>query len=128
MFRYPRGETAMRTQIGKELQKLRIDRDERMLDMADRLQKSASFISAVEVGKKSPPAGFEDLVIQVYNIAGSAADAIRRAADASRKAFLLEPSSALGRDTAGLLARRINTLSDDQLRDIQSILQRKGQE
>jgi hypothetical protein len=112
----------MSTALGKELRKLRIDHDERLLDMADRVGKSASFISAVEVGKKSPPVGFEDLVIKAYGLTAGAAEALKRAADASRKAFLLEPSSALGRDTAGLLARKINTLSDEQLKEIQAIL------
>lgn len=105
---------------------MRVDREERLLDMAARLDKSASFVSAVEVGKKSPPAGFEDLVIRAYGLAAEAAEVLRRAADASRRAFLLEPSSALGRDTAGLLARRMNTLSDEQLREIQAILGRRS--
>lgn len=118
----------MITTIGKELRKLRVDREERLLDMAKRLDKSASFVSAVEVGKKAPPIGFEDLVIKVYGLAADAAEAMSRAADASRKAFLLEPNSALGRDTAGLLARRMNSLSDEQLREIQAILEGKRPE
>ena len=32
--------------------------------MAERLEKSAAFVSAVEVGKKSPPSGFEEAVIK----------------------------------------------------------------
>jgi len=112
----------MTTAIGKELRKLRIDRDERLLDMAGHLGKSPSFISAVEVGKKAPPAGFEELIIKIYGLAADAADALRRAADASRKAFVLEPNSALGRDTVGLLARRINTLSPQELEEIKAIL------
>ncbi|QOZ74091.1 XRE family transcriptional regulator [Bradyrhizobium sp. CCBAU 53351] len=112
----------MLTDIGKELRKLRIETDERLMDMAKRLDKSASFISAVEVGKKSPPSDFEEAVIKIYQLAGDAAEALRRAADRSRKAFTIEPSSALGRDTAALLARRINNLSDSQLKEIREIL------
>ena len=55
----------MITELGKELRKIRIDQDERLLDMAERLEKSAAFVSAVEVGKKSPPSGFEEAVINV---------------------------------------------------------------
>lgn len=112
----------MTTELGKELRKLRIDREERLLDMSKRLGKSASFISAVEVGKKAPPAGFEDLIINSYNLVSGAAEAIRRAADMSRKVFQLEPASSLGRDTAGMLARKMNSLSDGELRRIQKIL------
>lgn len=114
----------MLTALGKELRKLRIDRDERLLDMASRMNKSAAFISAVEVGKKSPPIGFEEKIIEIYRLAKPAAEAIRRAADASRKVFSIEPPSAVGRDMAGLLARRMTTLSDEQLEEIKEILQR----
>lgn len=114
----------MTTELGKELRKLRIDTNERLLDMADRIGKSAAFVSAVEVGKKSPPSGFEELVISAYGLAGVAASKLRQAADKSRSVFSLEPSSSLGRDTAGLLARRMNNLTDDQLEAIKDILKR----
>jgi len=114
----------MTTEIGKELRKLRIDREERLLDMARYLGKSSSFVSAVEVGKKSPPSGFEELVIKAYNLADQAAEKMRQAADQSRTAFTIKPSSARGRDTAGLLARRMNKLSEKELEEIHHILQR----
>jgi HTH-type transcriptional regulator, competence development regulator len=112
----------MITELGKELRKIRIDRDERLLDMADRLDKSAAFVSAVEVGKKTPPAGFEEAIIKAYALAVDAANNLRQAADRARKAFTIEPDSLLGRDTAGLLARRMNDLSQEQLNEIRNIL------
>lgn len=114
------------TAIGKELRKLRIDEDERLLDMAKRLEKSSAFVSAVETGKKSPPSGFEELVIQTYRLVGEAAEALRNAADRSRKAFTLEANTALQRDTAGLMARRMDTLSENELHEILAILNKKG--
>ena len=115
----------MTTEIGKELRKLRIDRDERLLDMSERIKKSSAFISAVERGTKTPPAGFEDLVIKTYQLVGEAADALRRAADRSRKAFILDAQSPLAKDTAGLMARRMNSLSEDELKSIFDILNKK---
>ncbi|NDV48687.1 XRE family transcriptional regulator [Salipiger sp. PrR003] len=115
----------MTTEIGKELRKLRIDEDERLLDMSQRLNKSSAFISAVERGTKSPPSGFEELVIKAYWLAGDAADALRRAADRSRKAFTIEADTPLARDTAGLMARRMDSLSDDELKSIFQILNKK---
>lgn len=112
----------MTTAIGKELRKLRIDREERLLDMARNLSKSSAFVSAVETGRKSPPVQFEELVIERYGLQQKAADALRQAADQSRESFTLRPASASARDTAGLLARRMNDLSDDQLKKIRSIL------
>lgn len=114
----------MLTDIGKELRKLRIDHNERLLEMSERIGKSTSFISAVEVGRKSPPEGFEDLVVKAYGLAGAAVESLRRAADRSRAAFVIEPNSPLARDTAGLFARKVNSLSSFQLDEINSILQK----
>nr|WP_200863800.1 MULTISPECIES: helix-turn-helix transcriptional regulator [unclassified Labrenzia] len=120
------GRTAMATsEIGKELRKLRIDNDERLLDMAGRLNKSAAFLSAIETGKKTPPTGFEELVANAYGLMEAAAVKLRRAADRSRKAFTIEAHSVLAKDTAGLLARKMDTLSDQDLKNILQVL-RKG--
>jgi hypothetical protein len=113
------------TPIGKELRKLRVECDERLLDMAAKVQKSAAFISAVETGSKTPPSGFEELIIRSYGLAGEVAARLREAATASRRAFVVTPNNALGRDTVALLARKINSLSDDQLREIRSVLSKQ---
>ena len=110
------------TELGKELRRLRIDGDERLLDMAERIDKSPAFLSAVETGKKSPPAGFEELVIGAYRLVGEAASKLKRAADLSRRSFTLEGDTSLQRDTFGLMARRVHTLSEDELNRILSIL------
>ena len=115
----------MITELGKEMRKIRIDESERLLDMAQRLDKSAAFVSAVEVGTKSPPSGFEEAIIRVYNLGTDVADKLRQAADRARRNFTIEPNTMLGRDTAGLLARRMNNLSEDQLNDIWQILNKK---
>ncbi len=112
----------MTTAIGKELRKLRIDREERLLDMAAQLNKSAAFVSAVETGKKSPPVEFEELVIDRYGLKQEAANAMRQAADQSRDSFVLRPYTASARDTAGLLARKMNKLSEAELEQIRTIL------
>lgn len=114
------------TELGKELRRLRINQDERLLDMAERLDKSAAFLSSVETGKKSPPNGFEELVIRAYRVAGEAAEKIRQAADRSRKAFTLQGETELQRDTFGLMARKMHSLSDDELSQILSILKARG--
>lgn len=117
------------TEIGKELRKLRIDEEERLIDMATRLKKSSSFVSAVETGGKTPPVGFEDLVISAYRLPSDAALVLRKATDLSRKAFTIQPESDLGKETIGLLARRMKsemgTLASDELEHILSILHKE---
>lgn len=45
----------MLTRFGKQLRKLRIDREERLKDMADRLNVTTAYLSAVENGKRTVP-------------------------------------------------------------------------
>jgi len=117
----------MLTELGKELRKLRIDHSERLLDMSKKIGKSSAFISAVETGQKAPPSGFEDLIITTYGLAKSAAERLRLAANLSRAVFTLTPKTSVGRDTVGLMARKLDTLSDEQLEEIKFIL-RKGKD
>ena len=114
----------MLTDFGKRLRMLRIEKDEKLLDMADRLEISSSFLSAVENGKKSPPSGFEEEVITAYDLDKDIADQLRNLADRARNTFVLKPESDMARNTAGMLARRMDGLSDNQLIDIQKILKR----
>lgn len=115
----------MRTELGKELRKLRAEHDETMSTMAKKIGKTASFLSAVEIGKKEPPSTLEEAIITLYNLAGETAERLRVAADRSRKAFTLQPKDAFARDTAALMARKMDGLSQNQLLDIQSILRNK---
>ena len=115
----------MTTEIGKELRKLRIDREERLLDMAEALGKSSAFISAVERGTKAPPAGFIEAIVETYGLGIDDAASLRRAADRSRNNFTLEANTPLAKDTAGLMARRMNSLTDAELQNIFKILSKK---
>lgn len=120
------------TAIGKELRKLRIDGDERLLDMAKRLERSSAFVSAVETGKKAPPSGFEELVIQTYRLVGEAAEVLRNAADQSRRTFTLYTDNELEKEAVGLLARRMNSstnsLSPEEITKILSLLRSDGKD
>lgn len=112
----------MVTELGKLLRKLRVDREERLLDMAEKIGHSISFLSAVETGRKSPPAGFEERIVSAYRLETKSAEALRVAADRCRKAFVIEPRSSKEHDVTALFARRLNVLTDAQVNDIRRIL------
>lgn len=114
------------TEFGKLTRKLRIDHSERLLDMAKKLNVSSSFLSAVEMGHKSPPSNIEEQIIQAYGLTIGEAENLRIAAYRSRDAFTLKPVREAERDTVGLLARRMNSLSETDLASIRRIL--KGAE
>lgn len=58
----------MITTFGKLLRKIRIDHGEILMDMAKRLGVSPSFLSAVEVGRKSAPSGWSDTIAEQYHL------------------------------------------------------------
>jgi hypothetical protein len=96
------------------------------MEMAEKLGKSPSFLSAIEHGHKQAPSGFESVIIEAYQLKEDEAARIIRAASRSKERFHLAPSSPFARDTAGLLARKFDTLSKAQLKEIQDILKGKG--
>ena len=112
----------MLSPMGKALRLIRIQEDERLFEMAERLGVTSSFISAIEMGRKAPPKDFADRVISTYALGKATAAELRTAAAASQRTFNIEPKSALARDTAGLLAQRFASLSDDDLNKIKLIL------
>ena len=58
----------MITSLGKFLRKLRIDHGEILKDMADKLNVTASFLSAVENGKKHMPSSWNNLICSLYKL------------------------------------------------------------
>jgi len=60
-------ETQMKlTQLGKELRKIRIGREEVLFDMAKRLGISSAMLSAIETGTKPAPEGFVNRLAEQY--------------------------------------------------------------
>lgn len=116
----------MLSELGKEIRKLRVDRGERLLDMGRRLKKSASFISAIEVGSKAPPQRFAEELIREYALTGEQASRVLQLADEARDSFEIRPNTRAGRDTAAMFARRINDLSADELEKIFAILENES--
>ena len=58
----------MVTEIGKFLRVLRAERSESAKEMAEKLNVSASYLSAVELGRRECPLSWEQTVIEVYNL------------------------------------------------------------
>lgn len=117
----------MSTQLGKALKALRLEHNHRLLDMADKLNVSVAFLSAIETGRKSPPEDFAKRVASAYSLSGKAYSHLSLAANLTRKSFKVTPSTSDAQETMALLARSINSLGADQHRAIQDILRRGHQ-
>ena len=58
----------MVTEFGKVLRIIRINSGDSAKDMAQKLNISASYLSAIENGKRNIPEGLENEIIRVYNL------------------------------------------------------------
>lgn len=58
----------MITNFGRILRKIRIDYDETMRDMAEKLGVTASYLSAVEKGKRNVSDGWIDILAKKYDL------------------------------------------------------------
>ncbi len=56
------------TPYGKQLRKLRIEREEGGDDMASRLDISSSYLSMIERGKRDIPDDFTDKIAETYGL------------------------------------------------------------
>lgn len=58
----------MVTELGKILRIIRINTGDSMRGMAEKLSLSASYLSAIENGKRNVPEKFEEKITSVYNL------------------------------------------------------------
>ena len=62
----------MLTKFGKELRKIRIEHDEILKDMADKLNVTAAYLSAVENGNRKMPDSWINIITEEYNLSSEA--------------------------------------------------------
>lgn len=115
----------MLTTLGKFLRTIRLDRDEVMKMMADKLGVSSAFLSAVEHGKKQMPSTWQTLLPREYAFS-----------DEEKKRFdevVASSVSMLQVDLAGLedeqknlvvmFARTLPGLSKQKVRSVYKVIQ-----
>lgn len=129
MVKFGAGDEAMLTPFGKSLRKLRLDRGLLLKDMADLLDVSPSFLSAVEAGRKAIPPRIIEEIANGYKLNAIEVDDLRRAAFASTREMTIrfsENSTVADREAAALLARTFeNGVSEDFLAGLKDLLDRK---
>ena len=80
------------TEFGKFIRKFRLDHNERLFDMAQKLQVSSAFLSSVETGKKSIPQKMLDKIKTVYSMSDECFqqlnDAVRKTTEAAKEGIV----------------------------------------
>jgi len=115
------------TNFGKILRKIRIDHNEVLLDMANKLEVTASFLSAIENGKRNIPPAWLDLLPSIYSLPKKSADELRQAAMAQVTSVKLNlnKTNAKSKDFIFAFARQMEELDDTTLERLKAILARK---
>ncbi|MEY3596649.1 MAG: hypothetical protein RL543_602 [Pseudomonadota bacterium] len=106
------------TPFGERLRTLREERGILLKDMAADLGVSATYLSALEHGRRSKPNwSFVQRVIHYFNIIWDEADELQRLADLSNPRIVVETAGLSQKATllANLLSRTIGELSDAEL-------------
>ena len=117
----------MLTDFGRYLRKLRIDCGELIRDMAGRLGVTASYLSAVETGKRNIPETWVDEIAVLYSLNDAAKRDLDEAAVNSAKTLKigLEEVSVSRKEAAILFAREFKDLDDATILQIRDLLKKR---
>ena len=114
----------MLTELGRFLRKIRIDEGEILWDMANKLGVTASFLSAVENGKKRMPSAWNNKICVLYNLSDEQKDELTVAIAESEKAIEVDFSNIAlkNRELAVSFARKFPNMNDHEIEEIRKIL------
>ena len=119
----------MVTEFGKALRKIRIDRQQLLKDMANKLGVSSAYLSAVENGKRRMPQDWVSKIASIYSLDSDAQADLQNAADNSvfDVTISLENASEQKRNAVLSFARALDGLDDEDLKRIMSSMKAKGE-
>lgn len=114
----------MITELGKEIRKLRIDKDENLSSMSKKLGISVSYLSAIENGVREIPADFVDKLSEIYHLSKERKEELIKAEanSASKISISLHSAIYAQRQLAFTLSRKLNDLSSDECEEIMRYL------
>lgn len=103
------------TSFGTHIRVIRAQNNEILKDMANRLDVTSSFLSAIEVGKKNVPDDLINKLCDEYDLNNTESKTLREEAANSVVSIKINLQSApqAKRDAALILARDFDDISDD---------------
>ncbi len=116
----------MLSEFGKFCRKLRIEKDELLIDMAQKLDVKPSFLSAVEVGKKSVPEKWKKEIPEIYNLNDEQIEKLLEAIEYSIRQLKFDlTQNEENRDLLLAFARKLDILDTKEKESILKILNKK---
>lgn len=108
----------MLTPFGVALRKIRLDRDLKLLDLAEKLGKTSSFISAVETGTKSIPDNYVESIVNALNLSPGEAKELRKAADQTKTVVNVDGLTGSNRELVAAFARQLDSIDEESLEEM----------
>lgn len=104
----------MFTELGRFLRKLRIDNDEILRDMAEKIGVTSSYLSAIECGKRNIPSDFIEKISSLYSLDANQKSEFEAARDLTIKdiSINLTDASCQKRDLALQFARTFDDMDE----------------
>ena len=120
----------MSTALGAFLRRLRLQYGEKLKDMAENLNVSSAFLSAVENGKKKMPGSWYDKIADLYDLSSKQQEDLKTAVIKSGETVELNirDISSDNRELAICFARHFDSLDEETSKQIFAILKRKEKE
>lgn len=112
----------MLTRFGKQLRKLRVEEEERLKDMADRLGVTTAYLSAVENGKRAVPDAWIYEIIDQYNLSDNEAKELQDAAYENKTDLTIDLNDTVNVEVALSFARKFRRLTLKQADELQKML------
>lgn len=107
------------TPFGAALRKLRIDKELRLFDLAEKLGKSTAMLSAIETGRKPIPDAFMAALVRALDLTSAEHRELRSAKDKTNKEVRVAHLKPENRELVAAFARRADELPSEVIKQIQ---------
>ena len=116
----------MTTSLGKFLRGLRIENQEILRDMANNLDVSSAFLSAVENGKKKLPDSWYEKLTELYSLTKGQQEELKQAVMETNGIVELDiaHSACYQRNLAVSFAREFNSIDEDLCKKLLDLLKK----
>lgn len=124
---YMEGVILLVTPFGKYVRKLRIEYDEILYNMAERLNITSSYLSAIENGKRNVPLDWVGKISQMYNLSIIEKKELKETIFRSNRIVnvALDDITDDKKDLAISFARELDTMSKEQIETIREFLKKE---
>lgn len=112
----------MLTKFGKQLRKIRIENDQKLKDMADKLGVTVAYLSAVENGNRKVPDTWLHIIATEYKLNEQEEIDLQKAAYEDKTEIRISLEDSDRAELALSFARKFKDLTNDDLNKLQELL------